>query len=431
MCAVDAMLRQTRACSAFKATPEYRLTVANGGESQIEKWIWSPIIDTGATCCMTWNKEYLTDYRMLAVPIRIGCAGDHVILGIAKGNMILANGCLIRGVLHVPDLAQDLLSTGHLRDNLKTRYVDHEVGYCSLTIGGIDIGVTYLDTVNNLYRIKLILDNPFMQKAVYTPPPFEERVLVTYNALALSERLPPHELPLDFFTESSQPGIDPMTSFDKWHPRFLYQGVDRLRKAMTSKCVDGLNIKHFPSGPCQCVTCVMCKMTTGPHPSSERLHYTKPGHLIVSDLCGPIKPRTLGGSSYFMGIVDYVTGYVVVEFLALKSDAAKVLMRTILLWNTQLSKGAERNVIKRIRTDNGGEYLNKVLDDFFEQHGIQRECTGGHSSQSNGTSERMNRTLKDMARCGLYASGAPLRESVRLLPRQHMYRMSPTLKELT
>ena len=409
VCAVDAMQRDARAHSAFKTTLEYKTVVANGGESEIDKWIWTPIIDTGATICMTKNKDYLINYRMLAAPIRISCAGDHVILGIAKGDMKLANGCLIKGVLHVPGLAQDLLSIGHLRDNLKTRYVDHEEGFCTLTIGGLEIGVTYLDTVNNLYRIKLILDNPYMRKSVYTPPPFEERVLMAYNALALSEQIPSQELPLDFFLESSpQPETDPKASFDKWHPRFAYQGVDRLRKAVSSNCVDGLMIKHFPSGPCQCVVCVMCKMTTGSHPSSERLHYTKPGHLIVSDLCGPIKPRTLGGRNYFMVIIDYVTGFVNVEFLVLKSDAAKALKRVILLWNTQLSKGNERNVIKRIRTDNGGEYLNKDLDDFLEQHGIQRECTGGHSSQSNGTSERMNRTLKDMARCELYASGAPL-----------------------
>ena len=108
---------------------------------------------------------------MLAAPIQIGTAGGHAILGIAKGDMKLANGRIIKGVLHVPELSQDLLSTGHLRDNLKSRYVDHEDGFCTLTIGGLEIGVTYLDTVNNLYRIKLVLDNPYMQKATYTFPP--------------------------------------------------------------------------------------------------------------------------------------------------------------------------------------------------------------------------------------------------------------------
>ena len=109
-----------------------------------------------------------------------------------------------------------------------------------------------------------------------------------------------------------------------------------------------------------------------------------------------------------MVIVDYVTGYVVVKFLAKKSEAAKALKDTILLWNTQLSKGADRNVIKQIRTDNGGEYLNKDLDDFLAAHGIHKQTTGGYNSASNGTAERMNRTLKDMARCELYASAAPL-----------------------
>ena len=93
---VDAMQRQIRAHSAVQATQEYRSTVANGGASQIDDWIWSPIIDTGASSCMTKNKNYLTDYRMLATPIAIGCAGDHVILGIAKGNMKLATGATLK-----------------------------------------------------------------------------------------------------------------------------------------------------------------------------------------------------------------------------------------------------------------------------------------------------------------------------------------------
>ena len=124
VCTVDASQRHSRAHSVFQATLEYKLTVANGGKDDIDKWIWSPIIDTGATVSMTKNKNYLFNYHMLTAPIQIGTAGGHAILGIAKGDMKLANGRVIKGVLHVPELSQDLLSTGHLRDNLKSRYVD-------------------------------------------------------------------------------------------------------------------------------------------------------------------------------------------------------------------------------------------------------------------------------------------------------------------
>ena len=52
--------------------------------------------------------------------------------------------------------------------------------------------------------------------------------------------------------------------------------------------------------------------------------------------------------------------------------------------------------------------MNKEMDTFLEENGIQRELTGGDNSASNGTAERMNRTLKDMTRCEMYASGAPI-----------------------
>ena len=56
-----------------------------------------------------------------------------------------------------------------------------------------------------------------------------------------------------------------------------------------------------------------------------------------------------------------------------KSEAAKALMDTILLFNTQLSEGGERHVVKNFRSDNGGEFLNKELDAFFTAQGIVRQ----------------------------------------------------------
>ena len=40
-----------------------------------------------------------------------------------------------------------------------------------------------------------------MRTAVYTPPPFEDRVLALYNAAPLSEKLNPDDLPVDWFHE--------------------------------------------------------------------------------------------------------------------------------------------------------------------------------------------------------------------------------------
>lgn len=55
--------------------------------------------------------------------------------------------------------------------------------------------------------------------------------------------------------------------------------------------------------------------------------------------------------------------------------------------------------ISRFRGDNGREYLSTEMKDYFEQRGIQYECTIRYSPQQNGVSERLNRTILDKARC--------------------------------
>ena len=46
--------------------------------------------------------------------------------------------------------------------------------------------------------------------------------------------------------------------------------------------------------------------------------------------------------------------------------------------------------VKRFRTDNGGEYINKTLKDYFKSKGIIHNITAPYSPQSNGIAERYN-----------------------------------------
>jgi hypothetical protein len=61
--------------------------------------------------------------------------------------------------------------------------------------------------------------------------------------------------------------------------------------------------------------------------------------------------------------------------------------------------------IVRFRTDNGGEYFNRLFRVFLAQHGINHEFTVPDTPQQNGVSERFNRTLFDMMRSNLIQSG--------------------------
>nr|GFC04006.1 putative ribonuclease H-like domain-containing protein [Tanacetum cinerariifolium] len=64
--------------------------------------------------------------------------------------------------------------------------------------------------------------------------------------------------------------------------------------------------------------------------------------------------------------------------------------------------------VRRIRTDNGTEFVNQTLRDYYEEVGISHETSVARSPQQNGVVERRNRTLIEAARTMLIYAQAPL-----------------------
>ncbi|GKE25348.1 putative ribonuclease H-like domain-containing protein [Tanacetum coccineum] len=63
--------------------------------------------------------------------------------------------------------------------------------------------------------------------------------------------------------------------------------------------------------------------------------------------------------------------------------------------------------VKIIRCDNGTEFKNKVMSEFYEKKGIKREYNVARTPQQNGVSERRNMTLIEAARTMLDDSKLP------------------------
>ena len=51
-----------------------------------------------------------------------------------------------------------------------------------------------------------------------------------------------------------------------------------------------------------------------------------------------------------------------------------------------------------LRSDNGGEYISRELNDFCQKEGIKRELTVPYNPQQNGVAERKNMTVCEAAR---------------------------------
>ncbi|GJW62609.1 retrovirus-related pol polyprotein from transposon TNT 1-94 [Tanacetum coccineum] len=74
---------------------------------------------------------------------------------------------------------------------------------------------------------------------------------------------------------------------------------------------------------------------------------------------------------------------------------------------TMIQRNLQASVIS-VRTDRGIEFLNKTLNAFFKEEGIEHQTSTPRTPEQNGVVERRNRTLVEAARTMLSASKLPL-----------------------
>ncbi|CAI7774472.1 unnamed protein product [Closterium sp. NIES-54] len=127
----------------------------------------------------------------------------------------------------------------------------------------------------------------------------------------------------------------------------------------------------------------------------------KPLELVHMDLVGPLPVQGHKGERYFLTIVDDWSRLMWAYPLKQKDHAASSIKEE---WLPFVEKQAEC-VVKRIRTDRGGEFLGAEMTAWLKKQGIQRELTTAYSPQSNGVAERANQTILETARALLIESG--------------------------
>ncbi|GJZ74292.1 putative ribonuclease H-like domain-containing protein [Tanacetum coccineum] len=96
---------------------------------------------------------------------------------------------------------------------------------------------------------------------------------------------------------------------------------------------------------------------------------------------------------YCLVVTDDYSRFSWVFFLATKDETNEILKTFI--------TGIENLIdlkVKVIRCDNGTEFKNKVMNQFYEMKGIKREFSVARTPQQNGVAERKNRTLIEAAR---------------------------------
>ncbi|GJR87279.1 retrovirus-related pol polyprotein from transposon TNT 1-94 [Tanacetum coccineum] len=105
----------------------------------------------------------------------------------------------------------------------------------------------------------------------------------------------------------------------------------------------------------------------------------------------------------FGTINDLYSRFTWVKFLRSKDETPEVIIKFL----TQIQVGLNKTV-RYIRTDNGTEFVNKDLTDYYERVGIFYQNSIPMTPQQNGVVKRRNLTLVEAARTMLIFSKAPM-----------------------
>nr|GEY82729.1 retrovirus-related Pol polyprotein from transposon TNT 1-94 [Tanacetum cinerariifolium] len=139
--------------------------------------------------------------------------------------------------------------------------------------------------------------------------------------------------------------------------------------------------------------CAMGKSTKKTYkPKSEDTNQEKL-NLLHMDLCGPIRVESVNGKKYILVIVDDYSRFTWVKFLRSKDETLDFIIKFLKMIQVRL-----KVPVCCIRTDNGTEFVNQMLRDYYEEVGISHETSVARSPQQNGVIERRNRTLIEAAR---------------------------------
>lgn len=114
----------------------------------------------------------------------------------------------------------------------------------------------------------------------------------------------------------------------------------------------------------------------------------EPFYRVGLDLLGPF-PESHAGNRWVAVATDYATRYAITRALptSTATDVADFLLTEVILRH-----GAPHQLL----TDRGRCFLSKVVDDILRSCSTKHKLTTAYHPQTNGLTERLNRTLTDM-----------------------------------
>jgi transposase InsO family protein len=328
------------------------------------------VIDSGATNHMTPEREKFTEYRAYGKPttISVGDAHKLEVHGVGTTYIVLQDvaskrvyDVKLEHVLHVPNLAANLISVPSVTKTGKQ--VVFTKNKCVIKDGGkFEISIP---KVNSLYVAQESVECTFA--AVNSPN--------DYNLLHKRLGHLGHTSILKLIEHQSVKGLESFVPY-----------LSELRKAN-------------PVSDCE--ACIMGSQARESFPSSDYVTRA-PLELVHTDVCGPMDPMSHDKKQYFLTLLDDYSGMSAVVVISHKSEVSQMLIEALEDMETACG-----HKVKAVRSDRGGEYVSKTLDEYLRSRRISHQFTAPYTPQQNGKAERLNRTLVEKTRALLIDANLP------------------------
>ncbi|GKA86624.1 putative ribonuclease H-like domain-containing protein [Tanacetum coccineum] len=288
---------------------------------------------------MTGDRSQLTNFvNKFLGTVKFG--NDHVAKILGYGDYQIGNVTISR-VYYIEGLRHNLFSVGQLCDsNLEVSFCQHTCFIRNLE--GVDLLTG--SRGNNLYTLSL------------------------GDMMASS--------PICLLSKASK------TKSWLWHRRLSHLNFGAINHLARHGLVRGLPKLKFEKDHL-CSACAIGKSKKKPHkPKSEDTNQEKL-YLLHMDLCGPMRVVSVNGKKYILVIVNDYSRFTWVKCLMSKDEAPDFIIKFLKMIQVRL-----KVPVRRIRTDNGTEFVNQTLREYCEMIGISHETSVACSPQQNGVVER-------------------------------------------
>ncbi|GJS25785.1 retrovirus-related pol polyprotein from transposon TNT 1-94 [Tanacetum coccineum] len=241
------------------------------------------------------------------------------------------------------------------------------------------------------------------------------QTVITHNAIYQSNDLDAYDSDCDelntvkiaLIANLSHYGSDALTEASKtkswlWHRCLSHLNFGAINHLARHGLVRGL-LKLKLEKDHLCFACAMGKSMKKPHKLKSEDTNQEKLYLLYMDLCGPMRIASVNGKKYILVIVDDYPRFTWVKCLRSKDESLDFIIKFLTMIQVRL-----KTPVRRIKTDNGTEFVNQTLREYYKKVGIFHEKSVAHSLQQNGVVERSNYTLIEAARTMLIYAKASL-----------------------